>query len=151
LPLTAGTSRVGTIGRRQSSRYADETTRPLARAGDVHDAAVLVERHVIPFVALESVQRQVVIAARPGQVGELVRLLRIAEPSPRTVAEVEDSVRMAEAADERLGPFEGVVVMFEHHRDAILLEKRHPVLAVLLAGSRSGGLVLRRGGPFHLA
>ena len=57
-----------------------EPVRPLACAGHVHDAAVLVESHVVPLVALEAVQRQVVIPARHGEVRELVRLLRVAEP-----------------------------------------------------------------------
>src|SRR5437899_11341853 len=109
-PRTSSESaRPGTARPGRLTRHADQPVRPLPAAGHVHDAAVLVEGQVIPLVALEPVQRQVVIAARDGQVRELVRLLRVAEPAPGAIAEVKHAVRMTQTADDRRGSFKGVV------------------------------------------
>ena len=40
---------------------------------------------------------------------------------------------MLQAAHQRLGPLEGVVVVLQHHGYPVLLEQRHPVLPLVLA------------------
>ena len=57
---------------------------------------------------------------------------------------------MTEAADERLGSLEGVIVVFEQDRDAVLFEEGYPVLTVLFACAEPRRFAVRRGRALHL-
>ena len=56
--------------------------------------------------------------------------------TPGAVAEVRHAVLVAHPGDERVGPLEGVVVVFQNRVHAVLLEQRAPELPVLLHRSR---------------
>ncbi len=53
---------------RHSARDADQAVFPLAGAAHVHDAPLFVHRQMEAFVALDAVERQVIIAAAGDEV-----------------------------------------------------------------------------------
>src|SRR5437763_13865506 len=73
---------------RWDSPHTHNPLLPLATVPHVHHAPELIERQMKPLLALDAVQRQVVIAASAGQEVELVRGLRGADATPGAVAEV---------------------------------------------------------------
>src|SRR5436305_4693284 len=96
--------------------YRDETTGSLCALADIHDSAILIQCQMKPLFALDTVQREVIIATAGRQVVELFGLIRSAQPAPGAVSQIKDSVMVADAVEERLGPLEGVIVVLKNHR-----------------------------------
>src|SRR5262249_25472443 len=117
----------------RSTGDANQPTFSLAAAAYVHDSALFVESQMEAFASLDAVQRKVIVAAAGGEVAQFVRRLRRAQPAPRAVAQIKHAVVVRQAAYQRFGPLECVIVMFQDDWEAIFLEQRHPMLAVVLA------------------
>src|SRR5207245_537778 len=86
------------------------------------------------LLALDAVQREVIITTAGRKIGESFRLVRRPKPPPGAIAEVKNPVLVAKAVEEWLRPLESVVVVLENNRNAILLKKGHPMFAIGLAG-----------------
>src|SRR3954471_19227713 len=63
---------------------------PLAAVADVHDATRKVERQMIPLLALDAVQRQVVLVAGFRHHMHRVGFLRAPQPAPRAIAQIKN-------------------------------------------------------------
>ncbi len=88
------------------------------------------------LIALEAMERHVVRLARFRQVGPLLGGGGGAELAPGAVAQVENAVGVDHPIFERVGPFEGVIVVLEDQVDVVAFEQGNPLGSVQLAGPR---------------
>jgi len=74
------------------------------------------------LLALDAVQREVIITTAGRKIGQIFRLVRGAKPPPGAISQVEDAILVAKTVEEWLRPLESVVMMLENDRNAILLK-----------------------------
>ena len=115
--------------------YRDETAGSLCALADIHDSAILIQCQMKPLFALDTVQREMIIATTSREVVELFGLIRSAQPAPGAVPQVKNAVMVAGAVEERLRPLKGMVVVLQYDRHSVFLKQRHPVFAIGFAGS----------------
>ena len=113
----------------------DNTSRSLAAVARIHDPAILIQRQMETLLALDAVQREVIITTAGRKISKIFGRVRSAKPAPGAISQVEDAILVAKTVEEWLRPFERMVVMFENDRNAILLKEGHPVFAIGLAGA----------------
>ena len=84
------------------------------RGADIDNLARLFDRHVEGLIAFQSVQRQVIGFVRGRKVRTVLGRLGGPKFSPRAITQVNNSVAIRVAVLQRMGAFEGVIVMLQH-------------------------------------